>query len=188
MTYELLCAGFGGQGVMLMGQILAYAAAAEGKKATWFPSYGPEMRGGTANCQVVVSDQAITSPILSRPQCVIVLNKPSFLRFEPVVKEDGLLIVNSSLIELKSKRVDLKAYYIPATEVAQEIGSAQVTNMVLLGAYLEEIKPVSIESVKKVMEKTFSGSKAKFLPLNLEALERGREFIKKNRGSDERPY
>jgi 2-oxoglutarate ferredoxin oxidoreductase subunit gamma len=177
VLHELVCAGFGGQGVMLMGQVLAYAAALEGKEATWFPSYGPEMRGGTANCQVVISDEPITSPILSRPQVAIVLNKPSFFKFEPLVAQNGLLIVNSSLVDQETARKDIEVIAIPATDIAQEIGSLQVANFVLLGAYLEKVKPVSFNSVEKVLEKILTGSKAKFLPLNREALKRGQKFV-----------
>lgn len=175
--HELVCAGFGGQGVMLMGQVLAYAAALEGKEATWFPSYGPEMRGGTANCQVVISDEPVTSPILSRPQVAIVLNKPSFQKFEPLVAPGGLLIVNSSLVDQESLRKDIEVVAIPATDIAQEIGSLQVANFVLLGAYLEKVKAVDFNSVEKVLEKILTGSKAKFLPLNKEALKRGRKIV-----------
>ncbi len=180
MVYELICAGFGGQGVMLMGQILAYAAALEGKEATWFPSYGPEMRGGTANCQVVISLEPITSPILSRPKAAIVMNKPSFQKFEPLVAKDGLLFVNKSLVDEESTRTDIEVIAIPATDIAQEIGSTQVTNFVLLGAYIEKVKPVDLNSVEKVLEKMLTGAKAKFLPLNKEALKRGREFVQRS--------
>lgn len=181
MTYEVICAGFGGQGVMLMGQLLAYAATMEGKEATWYPSYGPEMRGGTANCQVVISDQPISSPVLSLPQAVIVLNKPSFEKFAPIVAKSGLLLVNLSLVDIKSERTDLEIYEIPATEIAQQIGSTVVTNIVLLGAYLERIKPVKFESVEAILQKTLTGKREKFIPLNMEALKRGRDFMQKNR-------
>jgi len=177
MVSELVCAGFGGQGVMLMGQILAYAAALEGKEATWFPSYGPEMRGGTANCQIVISEEPITSPILSRPKAAIVLNKPSFQRFEPLVASGGYLFVNKSLVDEESARTDIEVIAIPATDIAQEIGSIQVTNFVLLGAYIEKVRPVAFDSVEKILEKVLTGTKAKFLPLNKEALKRGREFV-----------
>lgn len=180
MVFELVCAGFGGQGVMLMGQILAYAATFEGKEATWFPSYGPEMRGGTANCQVVVSDEPITSPILSRPQTAIVLNKPSFFKFEPLVAPGGFLFVNRSLVDTSSERNDIEVFLIPATEIAQEIGSLQVANMVLLGAYVEKLKPVQFSSMEKVLEKLMTGGKARFLPLNKKALNRGREIVRGN--------
>ncbi|MCR4428919.1 MAG: 2-oxoacid:acceptor oxidoreductase family protein [Caldiserica bacterium] len=180
MVFELVCAGFGGQGVMLMGQLLAYAAALEGKEATWFPSYGPEMRGGTANCQVVISDEPITSPILSRPQTAIVLNKPSFFKFEPLVAPGGFLFVNTSLVDIPSQRGDIDILLIPATEIAQEIGSTQVANLVLLGAYVEKLKPVDFSSIEKILEKFMTGAKAKFLPLNKEALKRGRELVKRN--------
>ena len=181
MTYEVICAGFGGQGVMLMGQLLAYAATMEGKEATWYPSYGPEMRGGTANCQVVISDQPISSPVLSLPQAAIVLNKPSFEKFAPIVANNGLLLVNLSLVDIKSARTDLEIYEIPATEIAQQIGSTVVTNIVLLGAYLERIKPVKFESVEAILQKMLTGRREKFIPLNMEALQRGRDFMQKSR-------
>ncbi len=180
MTHEVICAGFGGQGVMLMGQLLAYAATMEGKEATWYPSYGPEMRGGTANCQVVISDQPINSPVLSLPQSVIVLNRPSFEKFASTVAPGGLLLVNLSLVDIKSKRTDLEIHEIPATEIAQQIGSTLVANIILLGAYLERMKSVRFESVEAVLQKTMSGRREKFIPLNMEALHAGREFIRKS--------
>lgn len=181
IQFELLCAGFGGQGVMLMGQLLAYAAAMEDKEATWFPSYGPEMRGGTANCQVVISDTPISSPVLSHPETVIALNKPSFQKYEPLVSSGGLLLVNSTLNDVKSSRTDLEIYEIPATEMANELGGAIVANIVLLGAYLERVPAVRWESVEKVLHKLLSGSKERFLPMNLEALHRGAETMRSMR-------
>jgi 2-oxoglutarate ferredoxin oxidoreductase subunit gamma len=193
IQFELLCAGFGGQGVMLMGQLLAYAAAMEDKEATWFPSYGPEMRGGTANCQVVISDTPISSPILSHPETVIALNKPSFQKYEPLVCSGGLLLVNSSLNDVKSSRTDLEIYEIPATEMANDLGGTIVTNIVLLGAYLERVPAVRWESVEKVLHKLLSGPKERFLPMNLEALHRGAEMMRalrlssgKGAGSEEK--
>jgi 2-oxoglutarate ferredoxin oxidoreductase subunit gamma len=178
MHRELLCAGFGGQGVMLMGQLLAYAAAMEGMEATWFPSYGPEMRGGTANCQVVISDEPISSPILSFPEAVIVLNKASFLKYEPMVTQGGLLIVNSSLLDLKSARTDIEIYEIPATDMANEMGGTIVANLILLGAYLERVPVVKTESLEKVLHKLLVGAKERFLPLNLAAFHRGAEAMR----------
>lgn len=181
MTYELLCAGFGGQGVMLMGQLLAYAATMEGKETTFFQSYGPEMRGGTANCQVVISDTPISSPVLSSPQAVIVMNRPSFEKYEPLVHSGGILFVNSSLIDLVSQRADIETHYIPASQIAQEVGNTLVANVVMTGAYVERLHPIASESIEAVLVKTLTGRKERYLTLNLEAFKRGAAIITKTK-------
>lgn len=131
---RMIFAGFGGQGIMVMGKILAYAGMLEGKNVTWLPSYGPEMRGGTANCNVVVSEKEVASPIVTKATTVVVMNKPSMEKFEKRVATGGILFVNSSLIDVKSTRTDIDVYYIPATELAEELGDIEAANMILLGA------------------------------------------------------
>lgn len=171
---KVICAGFGGQGVMSMGQLLTYSGMVEGKQVSWLPSYGPEMRGGTANCNVMVSDKMIGSPIITNDAtCAIVMNLPSLDKFEKDVVADGLVLVNSSLIEKKVARTDVKAVYIPANEVANELGNARVANMVMLGAYIELNNPVALETVKETLKKLFGASKSHLIPVNEEALEKG---------------
>ncbi|QZY55596.1 2-oxoacid:acceptor oxidoreductase family protein [Crassaminicella profunda] len=172
-TQEIVCAGFGGQGVMSMGQLLTYAGMIEGKHVSWLPSYGPEMRGGTANCGVVVSDHPVGSPIVTDSTAAIVMNLPSLFKFEKTLVKDGLLLVNSSLIDKKTSRDDVKAYYIPANEMANELGNGKVANMIMLGAFLEITKTVKIESILAALKKVFGPSKEHLLPLNKEALEKG---------------
>jgi len=175
---QVICAGFGGQGVMSMGQLLTYAGMIEGKNVSWLPSYGPEMRGGTANCGVIVSEKPVGSPIVTDATSVIVMNLPSLLKFEKDLVKDGLLLVNSSLIDKKASRDDIKAYYIPANELAVEIGNAKVANMVMLGAFLELTKAVEIESIMAALKKVFGPAKEHLLPANEEALKKGAEAVK----------
>ncbi|HAQ08799.1 MAG TPA: 2-oxoacid:ferredoxin oxidoreductase subunit gamma [Bacillus bacterium] len=177
MMEEILIAGFGGQGVMSMGQLIAYAGMKEGKHVSWLPSYGPEQRGGTANCAVVVSGEQIGSPLVSQPTTAIVLNNPSFEKFEPIVKPGGLLIVNSSLISKTSKRTDIKILNIKATDLAIEIGNTKVANMVLLGAFLEETGILSDHSILEALKKVLSSEKHSLLEINRQALELGRSLI-----------
>ena len=169
-THKLVIAGFGGQGVMLIGQMIAYAAMLEGKEVTWMPSYGPEMRGGTANCSVIVSDKRISSPIITEASAVVAMNLPSLTKFEGLVKPGGHLFVNTSLIKEEPWRHDVEIYNIDATEIALSFNNEKVSNMVILGAIVSKTGMVKRESIEKVMEKLFTGKKAKLLPLNKEAL------------------
>lgn len=180
MTNErVICAGFGGQGVMSMGQLLSYAGMIEGKHVSWLPSYGPEMRGGTANCNVTVSDTPIGSPIITHnATAAIVMNLPSLIKFEAELEKDGVVLINSSLIDRKPEREDIKAYYVPANEIANEIGNGKVANMVMLGAYLELTKVVKVETVIEALRKVFGPSKEHLIPLNETALQRGAETVK----------
>lgn len=176
---KVICAGFGGQGVMSMGQLLSYAGMIEGKNVSWLPSYGPEMRGGTANCNVTVSDTPIGSPIIDHnATAAIVMNLPSLFKFDKEIEKDGVLLVNSSLIEKKTERDDLNAYYIPANELAGEIGNSRVANMIMLGAYIELTKVVKKESILEAFKKVFGPSKSHLIPLNEKALEKGAEVVK----------
>lgn len=180
MTNErVICAGFGGQGVMSMGQLLSYAGMIEGKHVSWLPSYGPEMRGGTANCNVTVSDTPIGSPIIANnATAAIVMNLPSLIKFEAELEKDGIVLINSSLIERKPERDDVKSYCIPANEIAVEIGNGKVANMVMLGAYLEITKVVKVETIVEALKKVFGPSKEHLIPLNEEALKKGAEAVK----------
>ena len=178
-TERVICAGFGGQGVMSMGQLLTYAGMLEGKEVSWLPSYGPEMRGGTANCAVTVSDKPVGSPVISGDAtCAIVMNLPSLDKFETEVKPGGKILVNSSLIERKVERTDVDVYYIPANDIALELGNPKVANMIMLGAYLQIEPAVEVKSVLEAFKKVFGPSKEKFLKLNKEALEKGANSIK----------
>ena len=178
MEERLIIAGFGGQGVMAMGQLLTYAGMIEDKNVSWLPSYGPEMRGGTANCSVILSDEPVGSPVVTDSTASIVLNKPSLDKFENSVVSGGKLFINSSLIDKKSVRNDIDVYYIPANEMAIELGNDKVANMVMLGAFLEATKLVDIESILKAFTKVFGDDKAHLVPLNKEALEKGAEAVR----------
>lgn len=178
MEERLIIAGFGGQGVMAMGQLLTYAGMIEDKNVSWLPSYGPEMRGGTANCSVILSDEPVGSPVVTDSTASIVLNKPSLDKFENSVVSGGKLFINSSLIDKKSVRNDIDVYYIPANEMAIELGNDKVANMVMLGAFLEATKLVDIESILKAFTKVFGDDKAHLVPLNKEALEKGAKTIR----------
>ena len=178
MEERIIIAGFGGQGVMAMGQLLTYSGMIEDKKVSWLPSYGPEMRGGTANCNVIISSEPVGSPVVLEATTAIVLNKPSLDKFESAVVPGGKLFVNSSLIDRKSTRDDIEVYYIPANEIANELGNSRTANMVMLGSYLEVSKPVEIDSIHKAFGKVFGESKAHLLAINKEALTRGSETVK----------
>lgn len=171
-------AGFGGQGVMSMGQLLTYSGMIEEKQVSWLPSYGPEMRGGTANCAVIVSDKQVGSPIITEDATTaIVMNLPSLTKFQNNIIKGGRILINSSLIEQKTNRDDLDAYYIPANEIANEIGNARVANMVMLGAYLELTKTVSVDSIIEAFKKVYGPGKQHLIPLNEEALKRGASCV-----------
>lgn len=173
MTEQIIIAGFGGQGVMSLGQMIAYSGMTEGREVSWLPSYGPEMRGGTANCQVVVSDEPVASPIIPQADAVIVLNRPSLDKYEDRVRPGGRLFINSSLIEKKATRDDIEVYYIPANEIAQELGNTRVAGMVVLGAYLESTGTVSVDSVLESLKKVLGERKAHLIPVNRQAMEEG---------------
>ena len=176
---RVICAGFGGQGVMSMGQLLTYAGMIESKEVSWLPSYGPEMRGGTANCSVTVSDKPVGSPVISGDAtCAIVMNLPSLDKFESEVKPGGKILVNSSLIERKVERKDIDVYYIPANDIALELGNPKVANMIMLGAYLQTEPTVEVDSILEAFKKVFGPTKEKFVPLNQMALEKGANSVK----------
>ncbi|MGI6130685.1 MAG: 2-oxoacid:acceptor oxidoreductase family protein [Bacillota bacterium] len=178
MVEELIIAGFGGQGVMLMGQLLSYAGMREAKNVSWMPSYGPEMRGGTANCSVVISTDSIGSPIVTEPMTLIVMNRPSLDRFEQAVRPGGLLIHNSSLIDREPERTDIRIIAVPAVEMAREVGSDRVANMCVLGAYLAATGVVAYESVAECLKEVLPERRHDLIPLNLKALARGASMVK----------
>jgi 2-oxoglutarate ferredoxin oxidoreductase subunit gamma len=177
MQTEIIIAGFGGQGVLFAGQVLAYAAMDQGMHVTWIPSYGPEMRGGTANCTVVISDEEIGSPIVSRPTMVIAMNKPSLEKYEPMVKEGGVFIVNQSMVDREVERKDIQSVLVPANEIAEEIGDKRMTNMVLLGALLANLSILPIDAVEKALKDHLPAKHHKLLPANRQALEKGSCYV-----------
>lgn len=181
MQTEIVIAGFGGQGVLLAGQVLAYAAMDSGNEVTWIPSYGPEMRGGTANCTVIIADEEIGSPIVRNPQAVIAMNLPSFDKYEPLVVKDGTLIINASLVNRSTRREDLHSLFIPANEIAETLGDKRLTNIVMVGALLAELPVLPVEAIEKALEDHLPERHQKLLPLNLEALRAGVEFVRKER-------
>ena len=178
MEERIVIAGFGGQGVMAIGQLLTYAGMIEDKYVSWLPSYGPEMRGGTANCNVIISEEAVGSPVVVNSTGAIIMNEPSLDKFEQSLNNDGRLFINSSLISKEVERDDIEIYYIPANEIANELGNPRVANMVMLGAYLEATKIVKVESILEGFPKVFGEKKMHLLPINKEALEKGAEVVK----------
>ena len=183
MQTEVIMAGFGGQGLMLIGKLLAKAGLDEGKEVTWLPSYGPEMRGGTANCTVVVSDKPIGSPLIPAPRGAIVMNRPSHDKFAPLVRPKGVLVVNSSLIPDTTPRSDLTVFRIPANEIAMEEGAGRSANLVVLGAYIGLDEVVKAETMMEAIRHTFA-SKKKFLEVNLKTFQRGYELAKAGKSDD----
>ncbi|ACL69437.1 2-oxoacid:acceptor oxidoreductase family protein [Halothermothrix orenii] len=173
MKEEMIIAGFGGQGVMLMGKLLAYAGMKEGIEVSWMPSYGPEMRGGTANCTVIMSSNKIPSPLSSKPDTIIVMNLPSLEKFAPRVKPGGTIFVNSSLIEKEVDRDDVEVIKVPANELANELGNSKVANMVMLGAYLSKKDVVDLNTVKDSLKSVLSRRHHKLIPINEKALDTG---------------
>ena len=173
MLEQNIFAGFGGQGVLLMGQLLAYAGMLENKEVSWLPSYGPEMRGGTANCSVVISDTPVASPIVTKASAVVAMNRPSLDKFEDYVQKGGMLFINSSIIDKKAERSDISAYYIPCNQIAEQLGNPRVANMVMLGAYIKKTQCVDFENVLTALLNKLGEHKAHLIPLNREALNRG---------------
>jgi 2-oxoglutarate ferredoxin oxidoreductase subunit gamma len=173
MQNETIIAGFGGQGVLFTGKVLSYAALESGLEVTWFPSYGPEMRGGTANCTVVISDEEIGSPQVSRPSAAIVMNQPSLDKYEDMVRPGGYLAVNSSLVNRPVKRNDITVIEIPASEIAEELGDIRYANIVILGALCAKADFLDLDSIQKGLKKGLSGKKSKLLEANINALNKG---------------
>ena len=176
---EIIISGFGGQGVMAIGKTLCEAGMKEGKNVSWLPSYGPEMRGGTANCCVVLSEDPIVSPIVLEPSELVAMNLPSLIKFEPTVIPGGTIFVNSSIIKDKVQRTDVTAYYVPAIDIADELGNPKVANMVMLGAYIAAMQNLATDTIKEMLVHMFTGPKAKLVDLNIEALKRGAQCVAK---------
>ena len=177
MQNETIISGFGGQGVLFIGKVMAYAALEEGLEVTWFPSYGPEMRGGTANCTVVISDEEIGSPQAFKPRAVIVMNLPSLDKYEDDVAPGGYLVINTSLISRKIKRNDIQVIEVPGTELAEEMGDKRLANSILLGALLAKADCVKMENAEKGLEKSLSGGKKDLLEINKQAMRKGAAYI-----------
>jgi len=179
MYFDCIIAGFGGQGVLLMGNILAYAAIAEKKKVTYMPVYGVEMRGGTANCTVVISDREIGSPIVHRPVSAIVMNRPSAEKFGPMVQKGGLLVVNATLVpEEEARFKGIECLQVPSRDLALEVGEARLANMVMLGAAAEKSGVLRLASLKRALRPALDPRYHEMINKNSEALERGASFVR----------
>ena len=176
MTYETIMAGFGGQGLLFSGKVLAHAALIEQKELSWLPSYGPEMRGGTCNCSVIVSDDPVGSPIIAHPNILMVMNEPSLDKFEDTVAPGGTIFVDSSLIARKVKRTDVEVVYIPATQLAGEMQAKSLANMIILGAIVRKTGCVKPETIDQALKETISARKADLLGLNQQAVKVGLDF------------
>lgn len=176
METAIIVAGFGGQGVLFAGQLLALAGMESGQHVTWIPSYGPEMRGGTAHCTVIISDEPIGAPIVARPDIAIVLNQPSFEKYEPLVKSSGLLLVNSSLIDNKSKRTDLTEVRIPANELASQYGTSKMLNMAAIGGMLAFRPLVSMDAITHALAGYLGEKKAHLVDENLVVLNQAYQY------------
>ena len=176
MTKQILIAGFGGQGVLFAGKFLAYKGLTEGKQVSWLPSYGPEMRGGTANCSIILSDEPIGSPIVSNPDVLFAMNLPSLDKYENEVKSGGIIIVDSTLIKRKVERDDVEAYYIPATQIASEENLPGLANMIILGLMIKKSGIMPYENIEKALNKVVSAKKANLLELNKKAIQIGYDY------------
>jgi 2-oxoglutarate ferredoxin oxidoreductase subunit gamma len=173
----MVFSGFGGQGALFAGQLMAYAALDTGLHVTWIPSYGPEMRGGTANCTVVVSDEPIGSPLVRHPHTVLALNLPSFEKYEPLIKQGGILVYNESLIPLQPSRDDIRYVAVPANDIAEALGNVRMANVVLLGAYLGSTGLLPLATVETALDLHLGERQRKYLAANKEALRRGAEYV-----------
>ncbi len=173
MSHKIRCAGFGGQGIVLMGKLLAQAGMMEDRHSTFFPQYGAAMRGGTANCNVIVSDEEIASPMVEAPDIILIMNGPSLDKFEPVVKPGGWVFYNTSLIDREVERDDVKVVKVPANDIAEEVGSARSANMVMLGAFAEKVGVVKVDTLLDALDVMLQGKGDKIMGLNREAMKRG---------------
>ena len=176
MNMQILIAGFGGQGVLFAGKFLATKGLIEGKNVSWLPSYGPEMRGGTANCSVIISDDPVGSPIVSEPNCLIAMNLPSLRRYENSVVPGGMILVDSTLIDEKVERDDVSVFYVPATKMAKDEGFSTLANMILCGKLIKESADLKFENTDEALKKVIPPRKANLLDINLKALKVGYEF------------
>ena len=175
-TTQIMIAGFGGQGVLFAGKFLAYKGLSQGKQLSWLPSYGPEMRGGTANCSVVISDTPVGSPIITNPDMLIAMNLPSLQKFVDAVVPGGKIILDSTLIDAKVERTDVEVFYIPATQIAKDAGFSTLANMVLMGKVMKESGAVDFAGNKETLEKFIPAKKANLIDINCQALQTGYDF------------
>jgi 2-oxoglutarate ferredoxin oxidoreductase subunit gamma len=177
MQTEIIISGFGGQGVLFAGQLLSYAAMDSKKEVTWIPSYGPEMRGGTANCTVVIADEEIGAPVVRNPEVALALNLPSLDKYEPVMKPGGVLVINSSMVNRTPKRNDITVISIPGNEIAEKIGNKRVLNMIMLGAMLSKHDVLPLTAIEKALHDHLPARHKHFLQANIEALHAGSTYI-----------
>ncbi len=173
--HAIIISGFGGQGVLFAGQLLAYAGMDSGRHVTWIPSYGPEMRGGTANCTVIIGDEQIGAPVVARPDVAVVLNRPSFNKYEPLVKPGGLLVINSSIIDARPARADIEWVAVAANDIADRAGSIKMLNMAAVGALLARRPVLPLEAIEAALANHLPPRKAELVPLNIAALRAGYE-------------
>ncbi|MBQ0072384.1 MAG: 2-oxoacid:acceptor oxidoreductase family protein [Spirochaetales bacterium] len=173
MTTQILIAGFGGQGILFTGKLLSYKALAENKELSWLPSYGPEMRGGTASCSVTISDEPVGSPIIDHPDVLIVMNLPSLDKYEKTVKPGGKIFVDSTLVTRKVERTDVEAFYIPSTKIAQDMGAGNLANIVLLGKVLKNAPEISRSGLEEALKKVVSAKHPEMYDFNLKAIDAG---------------
>lgn len=178
MQTEVVIAGFGGQGVLFAGQIFAFAGMDSGKEVTWMPSYGPEMRGGTANCTVIIADEEIGSPLVRHPKAAIIMNLPSLDKYEPMVASGGFLIANASLVNREVTRADINSLFVPANEIAESIGNRRLANIVLLSALLVKMPVLPLEAIKEALNNHLPERHRRLLPTNLQALQQGAAFAR----------
>ncbi|HLB24832.1 MAG TPA: 2-oxoacid:acceptor oxidoreductase family protein [Nitrospirota bacterium] len=174
---DVIIAGFGGQGVLLAGKLLAWAGMLGGKRVTWFPSYGAEMRGGTANCTVIISDDEIGSPVVDSPGALVALNQASADKFSGKVAKGGLILLNSSLVKSDIKRAGVKVVKLPANELAQGLGSVRVVNMIMLGAYVRLSGAATLKDIARAMDESLPDRNKPLIPVNLAALEKGYSLV-----------
>jgi len=177
MHEEIILSGFGGQGTLFAGQLLTYSGMDEGRHVTWIPSYGPEMRGGTAHCTVILSDDEIGSPIVRQPTISLVMNPDSMDKYEPLVKPGGLLVVNSTLVQTKSKRTDIDVIYVPANDLALELGNVKMANVVMLGALLGVREIVPVAAIERTLDEHIPAERHKIIAPNKRALHRGVDYV-----------
>ena len=175
MAHEIVLAGFGGQGILFLGKMIAMAGMLEGKQVSWIPSYGPEMRGGTANCSVVVSDRLIGTPMVTHPNVLVAMNRPSLEKFESKMQPKGFLLINRTLIEIPHTRQDIETLYLEITGLAGKVGNPRLANIVALGGLISRVPIVSKDSVIEALRHELSGKKAALLQLNLQALDAGEQ-------------
>ena len=175
-TTQIMIAGFGGQGVLFAGKFLAYKGLVQDKQVSWLPSYGPEMRGGTANCSVILSDTPVGSPIITAPDVLVAMNLPSLMKFVDSVVPGGQIFIDSTLIDAKVERTDVQVFYIPATQIAKDAGYSTLANMVLMGKVMKECGAVSFEGNKETLETFIPAKKAGLIDVNCQALQSGYEY------------